>query len=178
MEETPEQARHRHRPPRIKVLFIGESPPVGGTFFYFRNSKLYRETELAFRSALPDVIEINFLSSFVKLACYLDDLCLTPVNQAGSTPDGRRWRREQRKAGEVPLAERMSAAGPEAIILIGLGIEENIRRSISMAGCSRRHYYPLPFPGRPEHTRRFHAGLEVVLPRLRAEGILGKPEGD
>ena len=49
---TTEELRRRYRPETVRALFVGESPPAGGTFFYAANSNLYRFTEQAFRAAL------------------------------------------------------------------------------------------------------------------------------
>lgn len=43
-----ERQRRRYKPKEVRVLFIGESPPEGGTFFYLANSKLYRHTKSRF----------------------------------------------------------------------------------------------------------------------------------
>jgi hypothetical protein len=48
-----ERARRRCRPVDVRVLFIGESPPSGGTFFYFANSALYVATKEPFEAAIP-----------------------------------------------------------------------------------------------------------------------------
>jgi hypothetical protein len=79
-------------PDDVRLLFLGESPPAGGTFFYLANSKLCEATKEAFRSALPDQVRgPNFLVRFAELGCYLDDLCLEPVNHPSSTTH---WRRQ------------------------------------------------------------------------------------
>jgi hypothetical protein len=63
------------------VLFVGESPPAGGAFFYRANSKLYDATREAFETATPALRrEDDVLAAFQRLGCYLDDLCLAPVN--------------------------------------------------------------------------------------------------
>nr|MBC8193829.1 hypothetical protein [FCB group bacterium] len=41
ISEASEDLRQAFKPPKVEVLFIGESPPAGGTFFYNGNSKLY-----------------------------------------------------------------------------------------------------------------------------------------
>jgi hypothetical protein len=176
MTETPESARQRHRPDRVTLLLVGESPPSGGTFFYFRNSKLYRETAKAFRASVPDLLGEDFLASFVELGCYLDDLCLRPVNQlkrAGNA--GKDKLRAERKAGETPLAERMSETDPLAVVLIGLGIEANVRRATTDAGCADLPFWGLPFPNWPRDVTRFQAGVASALLQLRHDGVLRVP---
>lgn len=173
MSETAEVARHRYRPSVVKVLFIGESPPSSGKFFYLGNSKLVRETERAFRRAVPDLIGDDFLSSFERLGCYLDDLCLRPVNQLkkGGRAGKQQLAREH-IAGERPLAERAAQADPEAIVLIGLGIEKNVRRAIAEAGCDDLPFHALPFPNRPDQVERYHDQLAAALTELRRTGVL------
>jgi hypothetical protein len=75
--------RKLFRPPKVNVLFIGESPPAGGTFFYQADSRLYQRTRAAFGRAfgrsMPEGAE--FLREFQRLGCYLEDLCAEPVNR-------------------------------------------------------------------------------------------------
>ena len=115
---------------------------------------------------------MDFLPSFVRLGCFLDDLCLQPVNHASGTPELRRWRREQHKLGVTPLAERMANADPDAIVIIGKGIEGPLRSSTAEAGCEVVSTYVVPFPGRPDHTQEFHETLTEALLDLRRRGLI------
>ena len=36
-----QKTRELFKPINVKVLYVAESPPTGGTFFYFENSNLY-----------------------------------------------------------------------------------------------------------------------------------------
>lgn len=63
-----ERLRARYRPERIVALFVGQSPPAGGTFFYFANSNLYRHTERAFREALDYRIGADSLPPSLRSA--------------------------------------------------------------------------------------------------------------
>lgn len=87
-----DEARGRYRPAVVRVLFVGESPPFGGTFFYFetRPSLLRRETERIFRDLLGKLIPGDFLLTFRDLGCFLDDLCLEPVNQLSKAAKERK----------------------------------------------------------------------------------------
>ena len=49
---TYENLRNNYKPNNVDVLFVGESRPQGGTFFYQENSALYRETKKAFNQYL------------------------------------------------------------------------------------------------------------------------------
>jgi len=42
MEAKIAQARAEYRPQRVTVLFVGESPPSNGKFFYYGNNDLLR----------------------------------------------------------------------------------------------------------------------------------------
>jgi len=50
----PDELRARYCPDVVRVLFVGESSPAGGTFFYAANSKLYFATKHAFEQARPE----------------------------------------------------------------------------------------------------------------------------
>lgn len=53
-----ERLRLTFRPLAITTLFLGESPPHGGTFFYKQASLLYHRMKESFGAAL------NFLPAF------------------------------------------------------------------------------------------------------------------
>jgi hypothetical protein len=53
-----ENLRHSFRPEIITTLFVGESPPNGGTFFYKGDSLLHHQMKESFSSIG------NFLSEF------------------------------------------------------------------------------------------------------------------
>src|SRR6516164_459292 len=69
-----EEIRASYRPERITTLFVGESAPHGGTFFYNQDSGLFREIRKAFQGGA------HFLETFRQSGFYLDDLVLEPVN--------------------------------------------------------------------------------------------------
>ena len=48
LAQVAEEMRARYRPAQVSVLFVGESAPAGGKFFYDGNNQMYR----AFREAL------------------------------------------------------------------------------------------------------------------------------
>lgn len=78
-EEDYKKVREKYDPrkqnKRIKVLFIGESPPGNGTYFYCANSKLYHATKEAFEKAYNNkrLSHPDFLECFKHLGCYLKD---------------------------------------------------------------------------------------------------------
>jgi hypothetical protein len=63
------------------TLFIGESAPNSGAFFYFGNTALTRYMAEAMTAAGLYDNSGNFLDRFKSFGWFLDDLVLTPVNQ-------------------------------------------------------------------------------------------------
>jgi hypothetical protein len=167
-----EQVRQRFRPEEVGVLFVGESPPAGGTFFYQANSNLYEATKAAFGAAgLPP--GKNFLERFKALGCYLDDLCLEPVNHLKlDNPLARKKRLALRVQGRAPLADRMRKQPPRAIIVVMKGIEDDVRAAAVAAGLEDVPVHALPFPARREHRDRYVLDLEAILRSLKSTGVL------
>jgi hypothetical protein len=152
----------------MKVLFVGESPPAGGTFFYKGDSGLAKYTKLAFQRAygLPDLAMADFLYGFKASGCYLDDLCLKPVNRM-KMPDRRAaWKRETEH-----LARRLEADLPWIIVPILRSIESSVRQAAERSGLSERLRSALPYPGMGNHAR-YVAELSRLLVELREASIL------
>jgi len=75
-----EDIRHSFRPAEIRVLFVGESAPQSGKFFYKGNSQVYGYMEKYLGQKLFQTCN-NFLENFKAASYYLDDLVLTPVTR-------------------------------------------------------------------------------------------------
>ena len=153
MDET-ERVRESFKPSRIASLFIGESAPQRGEFFYRGNSNLFRE--------LKDSVSggPNFLNEFRSQGLYLDDLVLEPVNGLG-----RKEKREKHASSVDSLASRLARHKPEAIVIIGIGIQKYVRLAARKAGFNGP-IFVTAFPGRPKHKQRFHADMAKILPKL------------
>jgi hypothetical protein len=78
--EAVEVVRRNYRPIRIMTLFVGESAPNSGKFFYLGNTALKRHVEEAMKAAGLGG-NGDFLERFKAYGWYLDDLVLRPVNQ-------------------------------------------------------------------------------------------------
>lgn len=163
-----ERLRRRHKPDDVRVLFVGESPPAGGTFFYRANSKLYDATREAFESAMPQVArQDDFLSAFERLGCYLDDLALYPVNQLDlKAPE----RLQARAAGVKPLARRIKALRPRVAVVVMKTIVDDVRDALEIAGHGAVEHAELPFPAR--HRDRYVAELSELVSSWRRRRIL------
>ena len=75
------EIRESFRRKRIRVLFVGESPPASGDFFYVR-SRMTSHMRRAFEVALDREFETlaSFLGFFRDFGCYLDDMTESPVD--------------------------------------------------------------------------------------------------
>lgn len=59
-----ERLRRGYRPARVRILFVGESPPASGPFFYQADSGLYRAVRQTFLSAFPELKSAESLEWF------------------------------------------------------------------------------------------------------------------
>jgi hypothetical protein len=164
---SPDALRERHRPKQVRVLFIGESRPAGGTFFYSENSNLYRYTREAFVRVFQDTCNgARFLDWFRGAGCYLDDLCLRPVNQLGTQE-----RTEARREGIGSLGSRLAQIRPSFVIYTPRAIDRYIREAVREAGVEPLRVVGLPFPAMG-HQGRFVEELVQLLNELRQGGCL------
>lgn len=116
-----EEIRWSYRPERILVLFVGESPPNNGTFFYCGNSRLYTYTAEAFRRACSVRVDDpkRFLSMFKQAGCYLEDISLRPLNRLDD-PE----RQHARRAAVPGFKRRFESASPQVVICVMKGIAD------------------------------------------------------
>jgi hypothetical protein len=144
-----ERVRRAHQPEEVRALFVAESPPAGGTFFYEGNSNLFERTREAFVEASPSFRRTdNFLAAFKAAGCYLEDLAIEPVNGLPG-----RQRREACKAGITPLAKRVSRLSPRVIVIVSYGIERWVIEALKCARLADVEREKLPFPtSRPRRS--------------------------
>jgi hypothetical protein len=155
--EAVEAARVRFRPDRITTLFVGESAPASGEFFYYGNSAMVRHMQRAVEQALGE--SSDFLKRFKAYGWYLDDLVLTPVNQLTKS---------QRKAkcldAQNSLADRIAEYRPLAIVSLLLSIKNVVDAAAIRAG-SNACRFAVPFPGMGQQTR-FQTAMASIIPKL------------
>ncbi len=149
-----ERLRHSFRPDRITTLFVGESAPIGGTFFYDGNSQLYRYMRAAFDG------RDDFLTEFKAKGFFLDDLVLLPVNHL--TPSKRF---ELHRKWQPSLALRISEYRPLAVVSMMIGIKEVVEGAVAMAGLLNVSHYAVPFAGNGQQLR-FRQEMSRILPLL------------
>jgi hypothetical protein len=154
---TVEKARADHRPQRITALFVGESAPVGGTFFYYGNGHLGRHLRRSVEEILAG--DGDFLERFHSYGWYLDDLVLAPVNHL--TP---RERRAAHLGAAQDLQRRIAEYRPLAIVCLLKSIGSIVRAAASGAGFDGP-FFEVPFPGNGQQ-RRFHLQMVEIIPEL------------
>jgi hypothetical protein len=156
-----EHLRRRYRPDKVRLLFVGESPPASGRFFYQADSGLYRAIRDSFIAALPSVEEADFLDSFRDLGCYLVDLCGVPVDHMSKDR-----RRKACSDGEINLTRMLKHFRPEAAITVVRSIAANVRNAEEQAHWKAIRL-ELPYPGRwQDHRLAFRKAL---VPFLQAQ---------
>jgi hypothetical protein len=147
------------------MLFIGESPPASGRFFYQADSGLYRAIRDTFRAAFPALPGDDFLHSFQNLGCYLVDLCGKPVDRLNSEK-----RKQACRDGEVRLARTLRQLRPKTVITVIRSISANVRRAQARANWKGLNV-ELPYPGRwKEHRIVFENTLKPILRKGLAHG--------
>jgi len=153
-----ERLRRSYRPAHVRILFVGESAPASGRFFYQADSGLYRAIRNTFRAALPALPEDDFLHSFRNLGCYLVDLCGLPVDRLNSEE-----RKQACRDGEDRLSRALKEFQPKIVITVVRSISANVRRAQESAHW-KGLYVELPYPGRwKEHRVSFEQALKPVL---------------
>ena len=154
-----ERLRKRYRPDRVRILFVGESPPASGRFFYQADSGLYLAVRETFVQAFPPLKNMEFLDSFCALGCYLVDLCGEPVDKM--IPEARR---NTCRIGEKRLAQKIRVLRPQTIVTVVRSIRTGVKRAQERAGWTGDHL-ELPYPGRwYRHRAKFR---RLLVPFLR-----------
>jgi len=151
-----EKLRHSFRPKHITTLFVGESPPHSGKFFYKEDSQLYHRMREAFGAGA------NFLLEFKAKGLFLDDLLLYPINQIKNKNE----RDEHRQKGVPSLARRMADYRPLAVVAVMCAIKPMVEDAMRDAGLSHVPLHVVPFPLRPEQQERFKAEMAEIIPKL------------
>jgi len=172
--------RDRYNPTKqnmkVKVLFIGESPPKN-SFFYCANSNLYFATKEAFEKAYRKQIP-NFLDCFKHLGCYLIDL-YNKLNIKAKSPCGQIDQQEKRKLISN-LATQISQLNPHFIIVVHervccwtiLSAKEALKNLGNLANFSLNDIRCLPFPRCNCRDAYINQLVEIIVRELIPRRIL------
>ena len=155
--EDVETTRLRFRPERITTLFVGESAPAGGDFFYYGTSGMTRYMRQAVESAFGP--SQDFLQTFKDYGWYLDDLSLTPVDKLGKAE-----RISICRASQASLTERITTYKPLAIVTVLMRIQDIVDAAAIAAGSSATRF-TVPFPGMGQQGR-FKTAMQEIIPSL------------
>ena len=133
-------ACNRYRPAKIRALFIGESRPANGTYFYYGNSNLFNYTKQAFEQAEDQVFTLD---RFRAHGCWLYDVCDDPVNRL---EDGER--RNTIIMGLPLLQQVLHETAPEYVFVIKEGVfgELVYPRILKEGYVDGATAFHLPFP--------------------------------
>jgi hypothetical protein len=153
-----EELRKSFRPVRITTLFVGESAPASGRFFYGGDSSLFHAMKRAFGS------RETFLEAFKDKGFYLDDLVLTPINKLE-----RHERLTQRQEAIPELAKRLIEYRPKAVVVVMRAILPTVWNAMRMAGISYEPFC-VPHPAFGNWTRFSNAMKEIIDGLPVAEG--------
>jgi hypothetical protein len=159
--ETVETVRRSFRPERITTLFVGESAPYSGDFFYCGNTGMQTYMRKVVEQAVGKTDD--FLKAFQGYGWYLDDLVLEPVDK-GFSPQERR----AKCLGAIEsLAKRIAIYQPQAIVSALKGIETFVVAAAIGAQSSARRYC-VSFAGNG-HQNKFGTEMAAIihsLPRI------------
>ena len=155
--EAVEAARARFRPAKITTLFVGESAPVSGDFFYYGNNAMLTHVQRAVDQALGG--SDDFLQRFKAYGWYLDDLVLTPVNHLT-----KRDREAKNRDAQNSLSARIAEYQPLAIVSLMLGIKTIVDAAAIAAG-NHAPRFAVPFPGMGQQAR-FQTAMAEIIPAL------------
>ena len=155
--ELIEATRARFRPERVMTLFVAESAPDSGKFFYFGNNPMLTDMQRAIEHSLGEGGDI--LARFKAMGWYLDDLSLAPVNNLPKMERVAICRDAQRS-----LAERIAEYRPLAIVALLKRIEKNVNAAAISAGSDAPRY-AVPF-SRHGNLTRFNAEMVRIIPQL------------
>jgi len=136
----------KFKPENIKVLIVGESPPVQekNFFFFAPNSDLYNFTKIAYYKAYSEKLSENleFLNAFMESGCFLDDLCELPINNIKD----KNLRIKEWDKSVNSLKNRIIDYNPIAIICIMKQIENYVSKAILLSGIKIQYFYTIGYP--------------------------------
>ena len=151
------QFRNRYIPAKIKTIFVLESPPASGKYFYNPDGTL---SEPLFRAMTKDVLEITpkskdeGLKEFAARGYFLIDATYTPINRMSETD------KEATILHDLPmLVEALHEyAGPETgIVLVKVNVCKLLEDKLREEGFKvLNHGTMIPFPtfGRQKEFRQ------------------------
>ena len=149
-----ENIRNSFRPRHITILFVGESPPGSGKFFYYGNSQMAENMERILGHYLFGNTE-DFLNNFKESGCYLDDLVLEPGRPSPKI----------RKQAINDLAARIREYRPRVVVALLKRIADDVKEALEKSGTDAC-FYATCFPGNRQ-VLSFENDTKNILPVLK-----------
>ncbi len=159
-------AREKYRPINIRILFVAESPPSSGGYFYFPRTigkdHLFRETMKALElwpTTAPmgkNIDKRPLLERFRSRGFFLIDTCELPVDKL--LPHER----NKVISSEAPgLAHRVRQLDPDHVIVVKKTVHAYVCDSLGRAGLLAKvlNRQPIPFPS--------HGNQKLYRTRIR-----------
>lgn len=138
-----EQIRDYYKPETVKFLFIGESRPISGKFFYIDNTQLYNQTKETFELLISDFSR----EKFKELGCWLYDVCSEPVNQYNENISEEREIKRNIIYNNLPqLKNTIKELKPEYIIIVKKGLFGKVVYSGIISKDINTQIFNIPFP--------------------------------
>jgi hypothetical protein len=164
-------ARDKWKPEKVTVLFIAESPPASGAYFYFPvttgRDSLFNTTMKALgiypeRKAMPKGLDKKgMLAEFQARGFFLIDVCYAPINKLPPKEKKRAI------AKEIPaLMQKVRELNPEGVIIIKKGLFEPVKTALEYAGLGGKilNKEAILFPG-SGNQRTYRRILRMLLAR-------------
>ncbi|MBE9461500.1 hypothetical protein ACFP1I_01870 [Dyadobacter subterraneus] len=167
MMHTHDPERLKHKPEKVKVLFVGEAPAVGARRFYLGNTNLFRTVKSAFAELYGDFkSNEEFFGLFKSMGCYIDHLSTEPVNKEDMPA-----RKLARNAGISPLSERLKIYQPEIVIILMKDLQKEVTSAVELSGIqSIKKMEAVPYPAGSD-TNRKNCIMAIVAILKNAEII-------
>ena len=145
--------RSHYKPSRTRLLFIAESPPSSGGYFYFHHTigkdHLFRETMKALqlwpirKPMRKGFDKSELLAWFCSMGFFLIDTCEVPVDRLS---DGQR--KAKIEAGAASIPARLQTLNPDWIVIVKKTVFGPVKDALEAAGLHKivLNKTPLPFP--------------------------------
>ncbi len=153
-------SRNRFKPSNVKLLFVAESPPYSGGYFYFVRTigkdHLFRETMKALsvwplrRPLRKGFDKTGLLEEFCSRGFFLIDTCERPVDRL--SPKARRISIAREASG---LASRAKDLDPGSMVIVKKTVYGPVCYALESIGLGDRilNTEPLPFPSHGNQKR-------------------------
>jgi hypothetical protein len=170
------QAREKYQPHKIKILFVAESPPSSGGYFYFSETigkdHLFRETMKALdlwplsRPMRRGVDKRPLLERFRSSGFFLIDTCELPVDMLSATE-----RMTAICRGAAGLASRVRRLNPTHIVVVKNTVFRPVCQALEREGLGRRilNKTPLPFPSHGNQKKFRNSTRQMIRRGIQSE---------